>query len=163
MLKIKNADRNCCIVFVAVIAVCSFLVVKVHNSMFGHRSPDLAKISRYLNIRFPEGSVLIGSDMTPEFSPDSMMFARIRFARSHMSAFIKSLPKSVDTSTSDRFEITNEYPLSPTPDWWCPDKIRSFYAIDRSNKGIGRFFCLKMLIDTAKKDTVDLYVHWATS
>ncbi len=163
MYKIKQADCNCCIVFVAVIAVCSFLVVKVHNSMYGHRSPDLAKISRYLNIHFPEGSVLIGSDMTPGFGPDSIMYARIQFPRSHMNAFIKSLPKPVNTSTSDRLEITNDYRLSPTPDWWRPDEIRSSYAIDLSNKDGGRFSFFRMLFDTTKKDSVDLYIRWETS
>ncbi len=104
---------------------------------------------------------MIESDMNPEFRQDNTIFALIRFPSSRMSGFIKSLPKPMNTSTSDRLGVSNN-PLSEPPDWWRPDEVSMFYAIEVNlapNSGV-EIDALKMLFDMSKKDTVDLYLYW---
>lgn len=162
MYKIKKTYRNCCIWLLVGIVVFLIYVAFGINEIYGHRTPDLEEISEYIHIGFPKGAMLIGSDMNPEFRQDNTILARIRFPRSGMRAFIKSLPKPVNTSTSDRLGVSSNHPLSDPPDWWQPDEVRPFYAIgvNMAPKSGRMFDELKILFDTSEKDTVELYLYW---
>ena len=128
-----------------------------------HYSPDLLEISRYLNLRFPEDAILVGSDKIP--LPDNTMVARIRFPRSQMHDFLLSLPKSENISTDDKFVVSGKRPFHSNPDWWRPNSTPCIYAlkIDLSRKRNSTIDILKMLFYINKKDYIDLYIYWEES
>jgi len=129
--------------------------------LFSTIRPDLPKVAKATNIKFPSTARLIESKYFQNVNGELYLFAKVEFPSKEVNFFIKMLPslREVDTQTiPSEFELPSEGDMHS---WWNPGEAKNFIVFDiESNQSHPDTHCLLLLLlrkDNVLKTTAYLY------
>lgn len=142
---------------VVLLILAGLVLYRVATDPFDVRSrPDLAKVKKMLPIKLPPSAELLNSDMASWLDTD--IRAKLTVDKKDLPAVLKSIPKSYQTSSRNRFGLTNEADDSR---WWDPDSISRFVAAYEDCPTKDYQAESKLLISTDGSERATIYYYYS--
>ena len=152
-------------IIISAFAIISFVIIGliIYGRIFLlgtiEGTPSIERLESSSDIKFPQGTRLIKGHFGG--FPDTQYIALLEFDAKDTEAFIGRLPHGKHAydqtriSRKDRLGITNAMNRFENQDWWDPDSVHRFVAV---NVSVWFETYLLISLDDAAKTRVYLYI-----